>query len=156
MQRLAVIFMMLVVFAPVSSASADWRWAEPKFKLERVKPVCKFKFCKTLARAQAKANLKVRVKAYNKKKLKEWRKWTRLYIPACTWYGESGEGPEYARYRYTTPNSEGSDAFGKFQFMPGTYFANAKYGDWSPLDQEIAARREFWKHGIQPWTNCTS
>lgn len=154
MKRLILIVVMLTLFVPVASAQADWRWRTPHFKLKKVKSVCSFHICHVLARQQAKANRNARIKHFNARKLAEWRTWTKLPIPRCTWYGESGYGPEYARYRYTMPNSGGSGALGKYQFMPSTYFASGKYDDWSPLDQEIAARREYWKHGIAPWTNC--
>lgn len=153
MRHFVLVFLMLAVL-PISAASADWRWAEPKLKVKRVKPVCQSSFCKTLARIQTLANHRARIKHYNTRKRHEWRMWTRLYIPDCTWYGESGTGAKYARYRYTLPNSTGSGAYGKFQFEPTTYFSVGKYDDWSPLDQEIAARREYWQHGIFPWTNC--
>jgi hypothetical protein len=97
---------------------------------------------------------RVKVRLYHKHRLKEWNLWTSRYIPRCTWYGESGFGPQYARYRYTLPNSQGSGAYGKFQFKPNTYFSRAKYGDWSPLDQEIAARREYYANNTYPWANC--
>lgn len=149
------VLLTLIAIQHASPASADWRWAEPKLKPKRVKPVCNQRICRTLAKIETRARLKARIQLYNRRKQAEWNTWTRLYIPDCTWFGESGEGPEYAPSRYTTPNQGGSGAYGKFQMMPGTYRANAKYGDWSPLDQEIAARREYWQHGIQPWTNCT-
>lgn len=155
MRRFLLVFMMFAVFAPVQSASADWRWAEPKFKIKRVKPVCHFHLCRVLAKIQARANHRARVRYYHARKRNEWRFWTHLYIPRCTWYGESGYGPQYARYRYTLPNSTGSGALGKYQFMPKTYYSSGKYDDWSPLDQEIAARVEYWKHGVFPWQNCT-
>jgi len=97
---------------------------------------------------------KLRIQRYNHKRLQEWTHWTRLFIPSCTWYGESGTGPEYAPYRYTMANSGGSGAYGKFQMMSGTYHNRAKYHDWSALDQEIAARREYWANGTSPWSNC--
>lgn len=156
MKKFVLLTMMLVVLPVSSATSADWRWAEPKLKLKRVKPVCETYQCHVSAKVQAKYLYKARVKYYHAKKLAEWKAWTRIPIPDCTWYGESGHGPKYAKVRYTMPNSMGSGAFGKYQMMPGTYSANAKYGDRSPLDQEIAARREYWKHGIFPWTNCTS
>lgn len=153
----AVFVIVCILLVQTSQASADWRWAQPKFKVERVKPVCQMKFCRTLAKIQARANHRARVRHYNERKRAEWNTWTRLYIPDCTWFGESGFGEraEYARARYVEMNDAGSGARGKFQFMPRTYAANAKYGDWSPLDQEIAARREYWKHGIFPWESCT-
>lgn len=150
-----VLTLLIFTILPVSTASGDWRWADPQFKVQKVKPVCNFKVCKTLAKIQTRQNHRARTRHYHERKQNEWNTWTRLYIPDCTWYGESGEGPEYARSRYTILNSQGSGARGKFQFMPGTYASVAKYHDWSPLDQEIAARREYWKNGITPWSNCT-
>jgi hypothetical protein len=85
---------------------------------------------------------------------REWRYWSRLYIPSCTWQGESGLGPQFADWRYTVPNKGGSGAYGKYQMMPGTYHAYAKYGDWSPLDQEIAGHRLYWDQGTSPWQAC--
>lgn len=135
-------------------AVADWRWAKPKFKVKKVKPVCPNYQCRKAARIQAREIHRARIKYYHARKRAEWKSWTRLHIPKCTWYGESGTGPEFARHRYTMPNSAGSGALGKYQFMPGTYASVAKYHDWSPLDQEIAAHREYWRHGTSPWTNC--
>jgi hypothetical protein len=154
MKRLILIVVMLALFLPTASAEADWRWKTPHFKLKHVKPVCSAHLCRVLARQQSKANRRARIKHFNARKLAEWRVWTKLPIPTCTWYGESGTGPKYAKYRYTMPNSTGSGAYGKYQFMPRTYFSSGKYDDWSPLDQEIASRREYWKHGTAPWTNC--
>lgn len=85
---------------------------------------------------------------------REWRYWTRQYIPTCTWWGESGPGPQFARWRYSVMNTQGSGARGKYQMMPGTYAAFAKYGDWSPLDQEIAAHRLYRAQGTSPWAAC--
>jgi hypothetical protein len=153
MKLLLLIAVMLALFIP-ASAQADWRWETPKFKMKKIKPACSARACRVLARKQAKAVRRARIKYFNARRRAEWRTWTRLYIPRCTWYGESGTGPKYAKYRYTMPNSSGSGAFGKFQFMPGTYFSVGKYKDWSPLDQEIAARKEYWRHGTEPWTNC--
>lgn len=153
MKRLILIAVLLVLFLP-TSAHADWRWKTPHFKLRKIKPACGTHLCHRLARLQARANRSARVAYFNARRHAEWRTWTKLPIPTCTWYGESGRGPKYAKYRYTMPNSGGSGAYGKFQFMPRTYVASGKYDDWSPLDQEIAARREYWKHGTTPWTNC--
>lgn len=155
MKRLIPIVLMLPLSIPTASANADWRWKTPHVKTKKVKPVCNFRLCRILARKQAKAIRRARIKHFNALKLAEWHTWTEIPIPDCTWNGESGTGPEYARSRYTMPNSTGSGAYGKFQFMPDTYFASGKYDDWSPLDQEIAARQEYWKHGISPWANCT-
>lgn len=97
---------------------------------------------------------KCQARVDRKRRAREWRYWTRLYIPRCTWYGESGPGAEFAKWRYSVMNTGGSGARGKFQFMPGTYHAFAKYHDWSPLDQEIAARRLFSAQGTSPWSAC--
>lgn len=152
--RLKALTILAFIFLPLSTASADWRWAKPKFKPTYVAVMCDTPKCITVGKQFAKERYKKKVRAYNKRKLREWRRVTSQYIPRCTWYGESGHGPEYARHRYTMPNAGGSGAYGKFQFMSSTYFSVAKYGDWSPLDQEIAARREYGRHGTSPWTNC--
>ncbi len=152
--KLFAIVISLIFINPSTEVKADWRWSKPSFKIKKFKPVCNSNECRKAARIRTRENHKARVKYYNAKKLAEWKSWIRLSIPDCTWYGESGQGPEYARVRYTMPNSQGSGAFGKFQFMPGTYHNVAKYHDWSPLDQEIAARREFWARGEAPWENC--
>jgi hypothetical protein len=137
-----------------STAEADWRWADPVFEKQKVSYFCDSLQCIKASYKKQKEKFQRKVARYHRRKLREWRKWTNYYIPFCTWYGESGVGPEYAPYRYTLPNSGGSGAYGKFQFMPGTYHNRAKYHDWSPLDQEIAARREFWANGTAPWANC--
>lgn len=155
MKRLVLILLCFTIL-PTATASADWRWAPPKFKQHKVKPVCDSYSCHHAAKVHTRANYKVHVKYYNARKLNEWKMWISLPIPDCTWNGESGTGPEYAKIRYTMPNADGSGAYGKFQFMPKTYVASGKYDDWSPLDQEIAVRHEYWKHGVTPWTNCTS
>lgn len=159
MKRFIAVLLLLFLgwfFAPafVPSANADWRWAKPHFKTKKVAVFCDTSQCVKHAHIRARSQRRAKVARYNHRKRQEWNHWTSLYIPDCIWYGESGVGPEYARYRYTLPNSGGSGAYGKFQFMSGTYFNNAKYGDWSPLDQEIAARREYWRHGSTPWSNC--
>lgn len=150
-----VAVLLLILILPTAVASADWRWAPPKFKAHKVKPVCGLYICKKLAKIQTRANYKAHVRYYDARKRSEWHTWTSIPVPSCTWYGESGTGPKYSRARYTMPNSQNSGAYGKFQFMPGTYKASGIYDDWSPLDQEIAARIEVWKHGISPWQNCT-
>lgn len=156
MKRITLlVLLMLFTFAPAQAAHSDWRWKTPKMKVKRVKPVCDSYQCHVVAKIRTRENLRAKIAHFNRLKLAEWHMWTKLYIPDCTWYGESGFGPKYSRKRYTMPNSSNSGAYGKFQFMPGTYRANAKYGDWSPLDQEIAVRREYWKHGIYPWQRCT-
>ncbi len=152
-----IILAALIVLAFPGSANADWRWAKPDLKPHKVAVFCGSDSavkCHRRAQRISKYQRREAIRKYNARKLREWNKWTRMAIPSCTWYGESGRGPEYHPVRYTMPNSGGSGAYGKFQFMSGTYHANAKYHDWSPLDQEIAARREYWKHGTGPWSNC--
>lgn len=153
MKRLGLL-MLLFALVGASPAAADWRWAQPKLKKQTVTYKCDTMKCIQKTYKREKARYKKRLAAHDKRRLQEWKHWTKLYIPQCTWYGESGHGPEYSPVRYTMPNSTGSGAYGKFQFMPGTYHNNAKYHDWSALDQEIAARREFWAHGTSPWSNC--
>jgi len=147
MKRLGLLMMVLCLTLP-ATASADWRWAP--LKKEKITYKCVSKHCQYRA-ARRRHHL---VFLHNKHRLAEWNTWTRRYIPDCIWYGESGYGPKYSPIRYTMPNHQGSGAFGKFQFMSGTYHNFAKYHDWSPLDQEIAARKAFWSQGTSPWTNC--
>lgn len=155
MKRVVVTLLcFLVTLVMPATAGADWRWAKPEFKKARITFYCDSLQCINVAYRKAKHRHKLRVKRYNQRRLHEWRHWTAIPIPDCTWYGESGVGDEFDPARYTMPNSEGSGALGKFQMMPTTYADNAKYGDWSPLDQEIAGRREYWKHGTAPWSNC--
>lgn len=137
-----------------SPASADWRWAKPTLKKQTVRYSCNTMKCIRQSYLREKKRYERRVARYDKRRLKEWKHWTSLYIPQCTWYGESGTGPQFARYRYTLPNSQGSGAFGKYQFMPGTYHNFAKYHDWSPLDQEIAGHRTYHAQGTGPWSAC--
>lgn len=148
MKRLGLTLMVLFLLVAPSTASADWRWAP--LKKHRIAYTCVSKHC----RYQAARRRHHQVMLHNRRRLAEWNLWTHRYIPDCIWFGESGYGPKYAPIRYTMPNSTGSGALGKFQFMSGTYHSVAKYHDWSPLDQEIAARREYWKKGTGPWTNC--
>jgi hypothetical protein len=154
-----IIFIMAVLATAIisinaASASADWRWAPPHFKEHEV--TYKYTDLHSLRQIylRERARLKRKIKLHDQRRLKEWKHWSRLYIPNCTWYGESGASPQFAQVRYTIPNAQGSGAYGKYQMMPGTYFAFAKYGDWSPLDQEIAGHRLFWDQGTSPWTNC--
>lgn len=155
MKLFTSILLSLVFINPSHApAKADWRWAKPNIKVKKFKAVCNSTQCHKAARVRTKENHKARIKYYNARKLAEWNSWTHLPIPDCTWYGESGTGPQFARYRYTLPNSTGSGAYGKYQFMSTTYHDVAKYHDWSPLDQEIAGHREYWKLGTQPWSNC--
>lgn len=153
MKRFGLLVLVTALLS-ASPASADWRWASPKLKKQTVTYKCDTMKCIHATYLKAKHRYKKRVASLDKRRLQEWKRWTRMYIPNCTWYGESGYGPEYSPARYTMPNSGGSGAYGKFQFMPGTYHTRAKYHDWSPLDQEIAARREYWAHGTSPWSNC--
>lgn len=156
MRRFAVFLTTVLVLAGFSAgaAHADWRWAAPNYHLGKLKVGCSSAKCYHDAKVRRRHRLETRIYHYNLRKHREWLHWTSLYIPTCTWYGESGYGPQYSSVRYTMPNSGHSGAYGKYQFMPRTYFASGKYDDWSPLDQEIAARVEFWKHSTSPWANC--
>lgn len=149
-----IFVLLLFTLLLASPAQGDWRWAKPHFKQHRVVSSCDTLQCIKSAHIRTRSQKLRKITKYNHFRNRQWTHWTSLYIPDCTWYGESGVGPEYARYRYTMPNQSGSGALGKFQFMSGTYHSNAKFHDWSALDQEIAARREYWKHGTQPWSNC--
>lgn len=144
----------LALFVWSATASADWRWVQPKLKKQTVTYKCDTLKCIQKSYKREKARYKKRIVRYDQRRLREWKHWTKIYIPNCTWYGESGTGAEYSPARYTMPNSGGSGAYGKFQMMPGTYHSRAKYHDWSALDQEIAARREFQANGTGPWANC--
>jgi hypothetical protein len=150
----AISLLVLIAWVGASPASADWRWAAPKLKPQTIHYSCSTMECINKAFAKEKQRYKKRVVRYDKRRLQEWKHWSRLYIPQCTWYGESGTSSQFARVRYTMPNSGGSGAYGKYQMMPGTYFSRAKYGDWSPLDQEIAGHREYMANGTGPWANC--
>lgn len=155
MRRLVIaitLFLTMGLMAP--SAHADWRWKAPNWHRGELKPWCSSKKCLYEEKVRKNRKLRHRLYRFNKKRLKEWKYWTSRWIPTCTWFGESGQGPQFARYRYYVPNSGGSGAFGKYQMMPGTYSSRAKYGDWSPLDQEIAGHLEFYAHGTGPWANC--
>lgn len=154
MKRFAMICLLVGFFIVQPAHASEWRWAAPQFKKRKVTYTCNTLKCIRKTYVREKRHFKAKVARYNQRRLQEWKHWTHLYIPTCTWYGESGYGPEYSPVRYTMPNSSGSGAFGKFQFMASTYHANAKYHDWSPLDQEIAVRHEYWKHGTAPWENC--
>jgi hypothetical protein len=140
------------VLPPV--AGADWRWADPPLKKHTVKYTCSTMQCIQHTYTREKHRFQRRVERYNQRRLREWKQWINLFIPSCTWYGESGAGPEFARFRYTVPNSQGSGAYGKYQMMPGTYHGQAKYHDWSALDQEIAGHRLYQTSGIGPWEAC--
>lgn len=137
-----------------TSASANWRWAEPKLKPHRITYSCGDMKCLKKTYYHQRRLLKKRINIYNKHRLAEWKHWIAVPIADCTWRGESGEGPQFARFRYTIPNSQGSGAYGKYQMMPGTYSTYAKYGDWSPLDQEIAGHRLYADSGTGPWESC--
>lgn len=155
MRRLVIACMLFFTLGlMVPSAHADWRWKAPNWHRAELKPWCSSAKCLHEEKMRENAKLRHRLYHFNKKRLKQWKHWTRLYIPACTWYGESGRGPQYSRARYVMPNQGHSGAYGKFQFMPRTYYSSGQYDDWSPLDQEIAARVEFWKHKTSPWANC--
>lgn len=152
---LAVLATLCTCIGLAAPASADWRWADPTIK--PVKPKifdCKIKLCQKKAKRVATLKYRLKVAKYSYKKEREWQRWINQYIPACTWYGESGPGPEFAAWRYAVPNTMGSSARGKYQMMPGTYSSRARYFDWSPLDQEIAGHREFWANGTSPWEAC--
>lgn len=150
----SVIVTLLCFFVLSTPAYADWRWATPEVKKPKPRFFCHTHECHKVAKHVARVKYRLKVARTHYAKIREWTRWTHRYIPACTWYGESGTGPKYARYRYVMPNFTGSGAYGKFQMMPGTYHSQAKYHDWSALDQEIAARREYWAHGTIPWANC--
>ena len=119
--------------------------------------------CSRACIEQSKERKRAEVRKANRaKRRRQWRYWTRQPIAQCTWLGESGPPrpghgkglQEFARWRYTVPNSQGSGAYGKYQMMPGTYAAFAKYHDWSRLDQEIAAHRLYRAQGTAPWSAC--
>lgn len=152
MRRIAGVLLLFTLLL-VTPAEANWRWPKPHYKLQKAKAFCDMPQCVKAAHRRAHALRKARVQFYNHRKQAEWDYWTSLYIPSCTWLGESGAGPEFARFRYTVPNKDNSGAYGKYQFMPQTYASNAKYNDWSALDQEIAAHRLFWQAGTAPWSN---
>lgn len=155
MKRICLFLLLICsVLVMPASASADWRWAPPTLKKRKVVFNCNTTQCIRKSYKKAIKRHHLRVRRYNQRRLREWKHWAGLFIPACTWYGESGTGPQFSPIRYVTWNSTGSGARGKYQMMPGTYASRAKYFDWSPLDQEIAGHREYWAHGTAPWTNC--
>src|SRR4051812_39994991 len=153
MKRFALSLLLFITML-VSSAQADWRWGKPKFKPHKITYSCDTMQCLRHTYLREKHRLKRKIVRYNQRRLREWNRWAYLYIPTCTWYGESGTGPQFSPIRYTMPNAMGSGAYGKYQMMWATYHSRAKYHDWSPLDQEIAAHREYWAHGTGPWANC--
>lgn len=152
MKHIALL-LLLFTFTCSASASADWRWAPYDKKHKATYSYTSLKELKK-SYIKEKHKFKRREARYDKRRLREWKHWINIFIPDCTWYGESGTGPKFARYRYTLPNSQGSGAYGKFQMMPGTYHNQAKYHDWSALDQEIAGHREYQDHGTAPWDAC--
>lgn len=154
MKLLTLLALLVAFFAMTEPASADWRWAHPNLQKQTVTYHCADMKCIRKTFLQERKRYHKRVARYDKRRLHEWNHWTHLYIPTCTWYGESGTSAQFAPVRYTMPNSGGSGAYGKYQMMSGTYHDVAKYHDWSPLDQEIAGHKEFWKNGTGPWTNC--
>jgi len=154
MRRLAILIVPFALLGISTSASADWRWAPPHFQKHRITYYCDTMICVKQTYIKERNRYHRKLVRYNKRRLHEWNHWAHLYIPLCTWYGESGYGPQFSPVRYVTPNSQGSGAYGKYQFMSGTYHSVAKYHDWSPLDQEIAGHREYWRAGTSPWTNC--
>lgn len=153
MKRLAFLAVLFALLG-AQPASADWRWAHPHLRKQTVTYHCDSMKCLRQTYIKAKHRYQKRVARYDKRRLQEWKHWTRLYIPQCTWYGESGTSAQFARIRYTIPNAQGSGAYGKYQFMSGTYHTYAKYHDWTPLDQEIAGHRAYWDQGTEPWANC--
>lgn len=151
---LAIALSVICSLSIVSTSQADWRWAPPKMKAHTVTYKCDNMQCLKKTYMKERKRLAKKIARYNKRRLREWKHWSVLPIADCTWYGESGRGPRFARIRYVTPNSAGSGAYGKYQMMSGTYHNQAKYHDWSALDQEIAGHKEFWAHGTAPWSNC--
>lgn len=116
----------------------------------------------------AKCDKRVTKRKAAARRVAEWRRWSRMPIPRCTWLGESGVPrrgggrglQQFSDWRYSIRNGgsfgppiEGK-AHGKYQLMPSTYRAHAKYGDWSKLDQEIAAHRLHQAEGVAPWEAC--
>lgn len=149
----AILTLLLALVSPADT-HADWRWSPPVLAKQTVKYHCNTQKCLKASYLRERKRLKRRIDRYDNQRAQEWRHWIAQPIPNCTWYGESGTAPQFAPIRYITWNSTGSGARGKYQMMQGTYADNAKYFDWSPLDQEIAGHQEFWKHGTAPWQNC--
>jgi hypothetical protein len=154
MLRLGILLLLIALLGTSPAAADDWRWSKPSLKKQTIKYSCDSLKCIRDTYTKEKRRYKRRVARYDQRRLQEWKHWAHLYIPTCTWYGESGFGPQFSPIRYTMPNSQGSGAYGKYQMMSGTYHNRAKYHDWSPLDQEIAGHKEYYANGTAPWTNC--
>ena len=152
MKRLGLLAMLCST--QIGTAMADWRWSPPVLSKQKIAYSCDSLKCIRQTYLKERRRFQHRIMRYNRQRLLEWRRWTHLYIPSCTWYGESGTGPKFSPFRYIMWNTGGSGAYGKYQFMSSTYHSVAKYHDWSPLDQEIAGHREYWQQGTSPWTNC--
>src|SRR4051812_29944863 len=154
MQRLGILLLLFALLGTSPAVADDWRWTKPSLKRHTVKYSCASLACIRATYLKETRRYRYRLARYDQRRLQEWNYWAHLYIPTCTWYGESGTGPQFSPVRYTTPNATGSGAYGKYQMMPGTYHNRAKYHDWSPLDQEIAGHKEYFANGTGPWTNC--
>jgi hypothetical protein len=154
-----LLIIIVLSFIYTSTASADWRWSSPQLKKQTAVYHCSTFKCIRKTYLSQRKRLKHRIYKYNTRRLVEWKKWISAPIADCTWAGESSPPGDYtgqfASYRYTVLNSQGSDARGKYQMMPDTYSSYAKYGDWSPLDQEIAGHKLYADQGIYPWKSCT-
>src|SRR3954463_11920570 len=111
MKRLAVLVLVLVFFGPIQNAAGDWRWPAPKLKPQTIHYKCDSLKCIKKAFTKERQRFKKRVARYDKRRLAEWNRWTKLYIPQCTWYGESGTSAQFSPIRYTIPNSQGSGAY---------------------------------------------
>lgn len=155
-----LVTLVVLVFAvlPTTPSSADWRWAAPHLKKRAVVYRCGDMKCLRKTYRHERHILQLRINIYNNNRAAEWKHWVAQPIADCTWAGESSPPGDYtgkfAKYRYYVANSSGSSAFGKYQMMPGTYSAWAKYGDWTPLDQEIAGHRLYANSGTGPWEAC--
>lgn len=158
MRKLVMFIAVLSSVWVVSSASADWRWAPPKLKAQTATYHCNTFKCIHHTYLSQRKRLKHRIDKYNAHRRAEWKRWVSMPIANCTWGGESSPpgdfSGQFARYRYYVHNSAGSDAYGKYQMMPQTYAYYAKYGNWSPLDQEIAAHKLYADQGTGPWSSC--
>jgi hypothetical protein len=158
MKRFLVVLVLLFAVFSTTPSSANWRWASPKLKERKVTYSCADYKCLKKTYIHERHILRARIKIYNKHRAAEWKHWIAQPIADCTWAGESSPpgdtSGQFARYRYSVRNSSGSDAYGKYQMMPGTYSTYAKYFDWSPLDQEIAAHRLYTDSSTGPWASC--